>query len=109
MYYFDLRDSKVKSSTNKGSKSIEINFFDLNEGQKFDDILFKNPIKRFIEIPYKKFHSKSSFFMLIIDLPKDIQQIIMFFPHPVITTKIYENNVIIQHLRKLINNSINIM
>lgn len=71
----------------------------------FDSILSRRPIKRFIQVPHCRFHSNSSFFMLVIDLPKNVRQIIIFYNSPVMTTKTYKDNKIIKHLRKLNKNA----
>ena len=68
----------------------------------FDKIIMKKRIKTFIET---RLHSNMSFFMLIIDLPKDATQMVTFYCRPVMTTKIYADNPVIQHMRALINNA----
>lgn len=68
----------------------------------FDKLILRNGIKTFIET---KLHSNMSFFILIVDLPNNIKQIVTFYCRPVMRTKIYANNEIIQHMRKLINSA----
>jgi len=65
-----------------------------------DQILLKKPVKASIGIYPPRM--PASFLMLIIDLPNNVQQKVIFYNHLFITGKgVYENNKIIRHIKSL--------
>jgi len=70
----------------------------------FDKFLRREPVSSFIEIPSSRMHGFCTFFLILVDLPNNIQQKLFFYCIKGSNNRRYEyvlNNKIFKHLRKM--------